>query len=175
MLGDSLVAAARRQTSEPPRAEEVAALVQQPVFGQILVRHAVLSQIADRAAVKTLGSVPRRAFFEKLLTEAALGESFLVSLFCLVLPAGCRRAAGRTHPPNDGIGPRLGRLRAGARVRAGMGPQKGGICGDRAHFAANTALAVIISCYREAGDAAKADRLQKDLDCRQSKAARQAL
>lgn len=39
----------------------------------------------------------------------------------------------------------------------------------------NSALAVIIKCYREAGDTEKADRLQKELDRRQGKAERKAL
>jgi hypothetical protein len=80
MLGQSLVAAAQKQTSDPPRADEVASLLKGPVFSQTLVRHAVLGEIADRAAKGALDAAARRPFFEKLLADPALGESFLISL-----------------------------------------------------------------------------------------------
>lgn len=80
MLGQSLLAAAQKHTSEPPRADEVSALLKQPVFRQLLTCHAVLSEIADRAGRGTLTPAARRPFFEKLLGDPSLGEMFLTSL-----------------------------------------------------------------------------------------------
>jgi tetratricopeptide (TPR) repeat protein len=80
MLGQSLVAATQRRTAEPPQPEEIASLLDQPVFSELLVRHAVLSEIADHAARGTLDAPARRPFFQKLLTDPALCESLLISL-----------------------------------------------------------------------------------------------
>jgi hypothetical protein len=80
MLGRSLVAAARQRTSEPPRADEVTSLLKHPVLGQTLVRHAVLSEIIDRARKGTLDVPARRPFFETLLSDPGLGEAFLINL-----------------------------------------------------------------------------------------------
>lgn len=80
LLQRSLVAATTQRTSAPPRADEVTSLLKQPVFGQMLVRQAVLSEISDRSARPWLEVPAHRAFAEKLLSDPLMGEALLTSL-----------------------------------------------------------------------------------------------
>ncbi|MFN0127758.1 MAG: hypothetical protein ACKV19_13845 [Verrucomicrobiales bacterium] len=80
LLHRSLVAATVKRTSAPPRADEVASLLKQPVFGHVLVRQAVLSEISDLSARPWLEALANRAFAEKLLSDPELGEALLTSV-----------------------------------------------------------------------------------------------